>query len=102
MRASLQTGRRTRRPNARVAGVRPGSLCAPMSRLCGAGARRIADHPTNLGERLLEAAADPDLAACGFFFTLEGARERRALVACVACCWNSACSRGSQATKRVM
>jgi uncharacterized protein (TIGR02678 family) len=33
-----------------------------------------------LGERLLEAAADPDLAACGFVFTLEGARERRALV----------------------
>lgn len=26
----------------------------------------------SLGERLLEAAADPDLAACGFFFTLEG------------------------------
>ena len=34
----------------------------------------------SLGERLLEAAADPDLAACGFDFTLEGARERRALV----------------------
>jgi len=34
----------------------------------------------SLGERLLEAAADPDLAACGFSFTLEGARERRALV----------------------
>ena len=34
----------------------------------------------SLGERLLEAAADPDLAACGFFFTLEGARERRSLV----------------------
>ncbi|MGO9932161.1 MAG: TIGR02678 family protein [Steroidobacteraceae bacterium] len=33
-----------------------------------------------LGERLLEAAADPDLAACGFDFTLESARERRALV----------------------
>jgi uncharacterized protein (TIGR02678 family) len=33
-----------------------------------------------LGERLLEAAADPDLAGCGFTFTLEGARERRALV----------------------
>ena len=33
-----------------------------------------------LGERLLEAAADPDLAACGFVFTLEGARERRSLV----------------------
>lgn len=33
-----------------------------------------------LGERLLEAAADPDLTACGFSFTLEGARERRALV----------------------
>jgi uncharacterized protein (TIGR02678 family) len=34
-----------------------------------------------LGERLLEAAADPDLAACGYVFTLEGARERRSLVA---------------------
>jgi uncharacterized protein (TIGR02678 family) len=34
----------------------------------------------SLGERLLEAAADPDLAACGFVFTLEGARERRSLV----------------------
>ncbi len=34
----------------------------------------------SLGERLLEAAAQPDLAACGFAFTLEGARERRALV----------------------
>jgi uncharacterized protein (TIGR02678 family) len=34
----------------------------------------------NLGERLLEAAADPDLSACGFTFTLEGARERRSLV----------------------
>jgi len=33
-----------------------------------------------LGERLLEAAADPDLASCGFSFSLEGARERRALV----------------------
>jgi uncharacterized protein (TIGR02678 family) len=33
-----------------------------------------------LGERLLEAAADPDLASCGFTFSLEGARERRALV----------------------
>ncbi len=33
-----------------------------------------------LGERLLEAAADPDLASCGFTFLLEGARERRALV----------------------
>jgi uncharacterized protein (TIGR02678 family) len=35
----------------------------------------------SLGERLLEAAADPDLATCGFTFTLEGARERRSLVA---------------------
>ncbi len=34
----------------------------------------------SLGERLLEAAADPDLAACGFTYTLEGARERRSLV----------------------
>lgn len=34
----------------------------------------------SLGERLLEAAADPGLAACGFVFTLEGARERRSLV----------------------
>jgi len=34
----------------------------------------------SLGERLLEAAADPELAACGFAFTLEGARERRSLV----------------------
>jgi uncharacterized protein (TIGR02678 family) len=34
----------------------------------------------DLGERLLGAAADPDLAACGFNFTLEGARERRSLV----------------------
>jgi len=34
----------------------------------------------SLGERLLEAAADPDLAVCGFSYTLEGARERRALV----------------------
>ncbi len=33
-----------------------------------------------LGERLLEAAADPELTACGFVFTLEGARERRLLV----------------------
>jgi uncharacterized protein (TIGR02678 family) len=33
-----------------------------------------------LGERLLEAAADPDLAARGFTYTLEGARERRSLV----------------------
>jgi uncharacterized protein (TIGR02678 family) len=33
-----------------------------------------------LGERLLEAAADSELAACGYSFTLEGARERRALV----------------------
>ena len=33
-----------------------------------------------LGERLLEAAADPELAACGFGFTLGGARERRSLV----------------------
>ncbi len=34
----------------------------------------------SLGERLLESAADPDLAECGFHFTLEGARERRSLV----------------------
>ena len=33
-----------------------------------------------LGERLLEAATDPELAARGFAFTLEGARERRSLV----------------------
>jgi uncharacterized protein (TIGR02678 family) len=33
-----------------------------------------------LGERLLESTADPELAARGFTFTLEGARERRALV----------------------
>jgi uncharacterized protein (TIGR02678 family) len=33
-----------------------------------------------LGGRLLEAAADPELAAYGYSFTLEGARERRALV----------------------
>ena len=33
-----------------------------------------------LGERLLEAAADPDLSVCGFVFTLGGARERRSLV----------------------
>lgn len=33
-----------------------------------------------LGERLLEAATDPELAACGFAFTLESARERRSLV----------------------
>jgi uncharacterized protein (TIGR02678 family) len=33
-----------------------------------------------LGERLLEAAADPALAAADFAFTLEGARERRSLV----------------------
>jgi uncharacterized protein (TIGR02678 family) len=33
-----------------------------------------------LGERLLEAAADPELTAAGFNFTLEGARERRSLV----------------------
>jgi uncharacterized protein (TIGR02678 family) len=33
-----------------------------------------------LGERLLEAAAEPALTACGFVFTLEGARERRSLV----------------------
>ncbi len=34
----------------------------------------------SLGERLLEAAAEPELAALGFVFTLEGARERRSLV----------------------
>ncbi len=34
----------------------------------------------SLGERLLEAAADPELTATGFNFTLEGARERRSLV----------------------
>ena len=34
----------------------------------------------SLGERLLEAAAEPELAALGFAFTLEGARERRSLV----------------------
>ena len=51
----------TRRPNERVAGVRSGSLRAPMSRLRGARARRIA--------------------ACGFVFTLEHAREQRSLVA---------------------
>jgi uncharacterized protein (TIGR02678 family) len=33
-----------------------------------------------LGERLLEAAADPELASRGFIYTLESARERRALV----------------------
>jgi uncharacterized protein (TIGR02678 family) len=33
-----------------------------------------------LGERLLEAAADPELVARDFTFTLEGARERRSLV----------------------
>ncbi len=33
-----------------------------------------------LGERLLEAVADPELAARGFSFTLEPMRERRALV----------------------
>src|SRR6266699_189484 len=33
-----------------------------------------------LGERLLEAAADPELAARGFTCTLEAARERRSLV----------------------
>ena len=33
-----------------------------------------------LGERLLESAADPDLASRGFTHTLESARERRALV----------------------
>jgi uncharacterized protein (TIGR02678 family) len=33
-----------------------------------------------LGERLLEAAADPELAARGFALTLEAIRERRALV----------------------
>jgi uncharacterized protein (TIGR02678 family) len=33
-----------------------------------------------LGERLLEAAADPELATRGFTYTLEGARERRSLV----------------------
>ncbi len=34
-----------------------------------------------LGERLLESAADPELASRGFTYTLEGARERRSLVA---------------------
>jgi uncharacterized protein (TIGR02678 family) len=34
----------------------------------------------SLGERLLEAATDPELTARGFVFTLEGARERRSLV----------------------
>ena len=33
-----------------------------------------------LGERLLEAAADPELASRGFTYTLEAARERRSLV----------------------
>ncbi len=33
-----------------------------------------------LGERLLESAADPELASRGFTYTLESARERRALV----------------------
>lgn len=33
-----------------------------------------------LGERLLESAADPELASRGFIYTLESARERRALV----------------------
>ncbi|MGC1457192.1 MAG: TIGR02678 family protein [Steroidobacteraceae bacterium] len=33
-----------------------------------------------LGERLLESAADPELASRGFTYTLEGARERRSLV----------------------
>lgn len=35
----------------------------------------------SLGERLLEAAADPELAARGFVYSLGSARERRALVA---------------------
>jgi len=35
----------------------------------------------NMGERLLELAADPELASRGFTYTLESARERRALVA---------------------
>lgn len=34
----------------------------------------------SLGERLLESAADPELARRGFTYTLESARERRALV----------------------
>lgn len=34
-----------------------------------------------LGERLLESAADPELANRGFTYALDGARERRALVA---------------------
>lgn len=34
-----------------------------------------------LGERLLESAADPELASRGFTYTLASARERRALVA---------------------
>lgn len=34
----------------------------------------------SLGERLLEAAQDPELAALNFLFTLESPRERRALV----------------------
>lgn len=34
----------------------------------------------SLGERLLEAAADPELATLGYRFALENARERRALV----------------------
>jgi len=33
-----------------------------------------------LGERLLEAAADPELTSRGFIYTLESARERRSLV----------------------
>jgi len=33
-----------------------------------------------LGERLLESAADPELASRGFTYALEGARERRSLV----------------------
>jgi uncharacterized protein (TIGR02678 family) len=33
-----------------------------------------------MGERLLESAADPELASRGFTYTLESARERRALV----------------------
>ena len=61
---------------------RSGSLCAPMSRLRGARARRIADRTLRtLGERLLEAATNPDLAACEFVLYPRARAASNALVA---------------------
>ena len=54
-----------------------------------------------LGERLLEAAADAELAARGFAFTLEPIRERRALVQAAGSYSSTASSRAWRATRRL-